>query len=91
MLEAKRYVVSGRVQGVGFRFFAHEAAVREGLTGWVRNQPDRTVEIVAQGDAESLLRFEMAVRRGPAGARVEDVAVDREPVTASFTRFQIEP
>jgi acylphosphatase len=91
MLEAKRYVVSGRVQGVGFPFISHEAAVREGLTGWVRNHPNRTVEIVAQGDAESLLRFEMALRRGPAGARVEDVIVDREPVTASFTHFQNEP
>jgi acylphosphatase len=91
MLEAKRYVVSGRVQGVGFRFFVHDRAVHENLTGWVRNQPNRTVEVVAQGDAESLLRFEMALRRGPAGARVDDVAVDREPVTASFTTFQIEP
>jgi acylphosphatase len=91
MLTAKRYVVSGFVQGVGFRYFARDAAVREGLTGWARNQPNRTVEIVAQGDAEGLLRFEMALRRGPAGARIDDVLVDQEPVTASFTTFQIEP
>lgn len=91
MLRARRYVVSGRVQGVGFRFFVRDAALREGLTGWVRNQPDRTVELVAQGDAEALQRFEMALRGGPSGARIDDVSVESEPVTASLTTFFVEP
>jgi acylphosphatase len=70
---ARRILVSGRVQGVGFRFFTQAAAIREGLHGWVRNLPDGRVEISAEGEAEALDRFEHAVRHGPRGARVEDV------------------
>ena len=76
MRVARRYVVSGRVQGVGFRFFAEEAGRREGLRGWVRNLPDGRVEITAEGDTEALTRFEIAVRQGPRGARVDEVKVD---------------
>ena len=47
---ARRYLISGRVQGVGFRFFAESAAMREGLHGWVRNLPDGRVEIAAEGE-----------------------------------------
>ena len=64
---ARRIVVSGRVQGVGFRFFAQSAAVREGLHGWVRNLPDGRVEISAEGDAEALERFEHRVRMARPG------------------------
>ena len=84
MLTGRRYVVSGSVQGVGFRFFVRDAAFREGIRGWVRNREDGRVEIEAEGDAEALLRFETAVRRGPAGARVDDVSVD--PLAAGGTR-----
>jgi acylphosphatase len=73
---ARRYLVSGRVQGVGFRFFAEEAGRREGLRGWVRNLPDGRVEITAEGEPEAMARFEIAVRQGPRGARVDDVRVD---------------
>jgi acylphosphatase len=90
VLTGRRYVVSGRVQGVGFRFFVQEAAAREGLTGWVRNRPDRTVEIEAHGDAEAVLRFEMAVRRGPIGARIDDVLVEPAPPAAHYG-FSIDP
>jgi acylphosphatase len=76
MLVARRYVISGRVQGVGFRFFTEAAAAREGLRGWVRNLPDGRVEVVAEGDAEAVLRFEHQVRHGPPGARVEAVDMD---------------
>jgi acylphosphatase len=91
MLTGRRYVVSGRVQGVGFRFFARDAAAREGISGWVRNLPDRTVEIEAHGEHEALLRFEMAIRRGPHGARVEDVLVDPAPPSSDHPGFHIEP
>jgi acylphosphatase len=91
MVVGRRYVVSGRVQGVGFRFFVRDAAAREGIAGWVRNQDDGSVEIEAQGDAEALTRFEMAVRRGPRGARVDDVAVDLAPPSARRRTFTIEP
>ena len=76
MRVARRYLITGRVQGVGFRFFTEAAAAREGLHGWVRNLPDNRVEIVAEGDAEALQRFERHIRHGPPGARVEKVELD---------------
>ncbi len=91
MLTARRYVISGRVQGVGFRFFARDAARVEGIRGVVRNLDDGTVEIHAEGDAEAIIRFERAIRRGPRGARVEDVRVEPAPPAGSFSDFRIEP
>lgn len=91
MVTGRRYVVSGRVQGVGFRFFARDAAAREGISGWVRNLPDRTVEIEAHGEHEALLRFERAIRRGPAGSRVDDVLAEPAPPSAAHSGFRIEP
>ena len=75
MRVARRFVVSGRVQGVGFRWFAFDAARREGLHGYVTNNDDGTVEAVAEGEAESVDRFERALRRGPSKSRVEQVRV----------------
>ena len=75
----RRYLIRGRVQGVGFRYFTQTAAAREGLSGWVRNTPDGGVETAAEGDREALDRFERQLRHGPAGARVERVdAIDEE-------------
>ena len=71
-------MVSGRVQGVGFRYFVSEAALRDGLTGWVRNLPDGQVEARAEGDAEALDRLERHIRRGPPAARVVEVSVTDE-------------
>lgn len=83
MRVTRHYVVAGRVQGVGFRWFVVDAATREGLGGWVRNRADGLVEVVADGDAESLGRFEAALWQGPSRARVEDVQVsDSEPLGA---------
>jgi acylphosphatase len=90
MLRARRYLVSGRVQGVGFRFFTEEAAAREGLHGYVRNLPDGRVEIAAEGDAEALERFERHVRHGPPGARVERVDVDENMPDGRHTGFSIQ-
>jgi acylphosphatase len=75
MIIARRFRVSGRVQGVGFRWFAEEAAEREGLSGFVRNLADGTVEAEAEGDQDAVRRFEMALRQGPPAARVDDVDV----------------
>jgi acylphosphatase len=72
---ARRYFIRGRVQGVGFRYFTEASAGREGLDGWVRNLPDVRVEVAAEGEAESVERFERAIRHGPPGARVERVEV----------------
>ena len=61
MLVGRRYIVKGRVQRVGFRFFVEDAAAREGIQGYVRNRHDGSVEVVAEGEADAMQRFEMAV------------------------------
>jgi acylphosphatase len=79
MRVARRYLITGRVQGVGFRFFTQAAATREGVHGWVRNLSEglaEAVEAVAEGDAEAIERFERSIRQGPRGARVDRVEVD---------------
>jgi acylphosphatase len=89
MRVARRFLVSGRVQGVGFRFFTEAAASREGLHGWVRNRPDGSVEAWAEGDAAAVERFERALRHGPAGARVDQVEIDDEVPSGRETGFSI--
>jgi acylphosphatase len=89
MIVARRYVIGGRVQGVGFRYFTEAAAAREGILGWVRNTPDGQVEVSAEGDAEALERFERKLRHGPPGARVERVDVDDMAPTGRESGFSI--
>ena len=89
MLVGRRYVISGRVQRVGYRMFAAESAGREGISGYVRNQHDGTVEVVAEGDAEALERFERALRQGPRGGRVEDVVTTQIDPVGRFGTFTI--
>jgi len=73
-MESIHLEVSGRVQGVGFRWFVVERARRLQLAGWVRNRPDGKVEIAASGDAQALAAFESAVTSGPPGAQVQKVS-----------------
>ncbi|MFN2445710.1 MAG: acylphosphatase [Vicinamibacterales bacterium] len=73
MRVARRFLISGHVQGVGFRYFAQDAAAREGITGLVRNLDDGRVEAIAEGEAAAMERFERALHRGPSHARVNDV------------------
>jgi len=89
MRVARRYVISGRVQGVGFRYFTQDTAQREGVTGWVRNLPDGRVEALVEGEAEAVTRVERALRTGPRGARVDRVYVDEEDPTGSYTTFSV--
>ena len=70
---ARRYIVHGRVQGVGYRHFAWKSALGAGVCGSVFNRSDGTVEVVAEGTEEQLESFGAALREGPAFARVEDV------------------
>jgi acylphosphatase len=65
--------ISGRVQGVGFRYSAMDEARRLGVSGWVRNTHDGTVELVAEGDREQLQRLVTWCHVGPRGALVTDV------------------
>src|SRR5687768_15972286 len=84
MRVARRFVVSGRVQGVGFRYSTQDTARREGVTGWVRNLPDGRVEALAEGDAEAVTRVERALRTGQRGARVDRLYVDEEDTTGAY-------
>ena len=87
---ARRFVISGRVQGVGFRWFARDVAVREGVTGYVRNLPDGRVEALVEGDAESVTRVERLLRQGPPGARVQAVNAISEEPGGAYDDFSIE-
>jgi acylphosphatase len=83
--------VTGRVQGVGFRYFTRDAARADGVHGTVRNLDEGSVEIEVEGDAEAVLRFERTIRRGPVGSRVDDVRVDQSPPSGCFHDFRILP
>jgi len=89
MRVARRYLISGRVQGVGFRYFTEAAAAREGLQGWVTNLPDGRVEVSAEGEAEAIERFERQIGHGPPGARVGNVQVHDELPGHRQTGFNV--
>ena len=82
--------VEGRVQGVGFRYSCRDEGRRLGLRGWVRNESGGSVEVWAEGDAEKLERFLQWLNRGPPGARVDLVKVDRQPPCGAYRQFTIE-
>jgi acylphosphatase len=84
-------VVSGRVQGVGFRYFVQRAASEAGLTGWVRNLRDGRVELVAEGDDRSMLELTAALRRGPPSSFVSDLDAEWTAATGEFDDFGIRP
>jgi acylphosphatase len=89
MIVARRYMISGRVQGVGFRYFTQAAAGRENIHGWVRNLPDGRVEASAEGEADAVQRFEQALRHGPRGARVEQLEIEHTVPSGRDTGFTI--
>ena len=72
-MEARRYLVSGRVQEVGFRWFVQREADRLGLAGYVKNLRDGQVEVFAMGTAEHLAELHERLQQGPGSARVENV------------------
>lgn len=86
---ARRYIISGRVQGVGFRYFTGLLAEREAVHGWVRNTPDGRVEIAVEGEDGSIDRFERGIRQGPAGARVDHVEVETTTPSGRNSGFVI--
>ncbi|MBA3645340.1 MAG: acylphosphatase [Gemmatimonadaceae bacterium] len=71
--EVRRLIVRGKVQGVGFRWFVADEARRLGLSGWVRNNRDGTVELCALGSPDRLRALEALVTKGPSGAHVSNV------------------
>jgi len=89
-LQARRFVVRGRVQGVGFRWFVEREAHMLGIAGWVRNNADGTVEVLAQGTRDQLSGLRLRLREGPRAARVDDVEEsDARPVDGLIS-FRIE-
>ncbi|HUF07641.1 MAG TPA: acylphosphatase [Candidatus Binatia bacterium] len=82
--------ITGRVQGVGFRWWVRRQATALELSGWVMNGDDeRSVELVAEGPAVSLDELERFLHAGPSGARVEAVTVRRGPASGEFDGFAI--
>ena len=84
-----RLVVHGSVQGVGFRFAAREAASECSVTGWVRNLPDGSVEIVAAGSPDAVARMTAWAQRGPRHAAVDRVQVDTLAASEDLNAFEI--
>ena len=83
---ARRYFVSGTVQGVGFRYFAQDEAERLRLSGFVRNLRDGRVEVYAIGAAENLVRLHTLLERGPRGAMVRNVTEESAEIDPQFAQ-----
>jgi acylphosphatase len=88
--QTRRFVVRGRVQGVGFRWFVEAEAHRLGIAGWVRNNHDGSVEVLAQGSREQLAGLHASLRQGPRAARVDEVEVIEAKLISGLTAFRIE-
>jgi acylphosphatase len=82
-------IIEGYVQGVGFRAFAQDLAARAGLTGWVRNRWDSSVEVVAEGEQQILERFLTTLYRGPRSAQVTGVTPEWLDATGEFKGFTV--
>jgi len=88
--QARRFVVRGRVQGVGFRWFVEREAHILGIAGWVRNKPDGSVEVLAIGSRDQLTGLRSRLREGPRAARVDEVEEAEAKPIAGLTSFRIE-
>ncbi len=82
-------IVEGRVQGVGFRAFVEQSAQLLDLRGWVRNRWDDTVEVLAEGERQSLEQLLAGLRRGPRASNVTEVRFEWLPATGEFHYFSV--
>lgn len=89
MQERCHLIVSGRVQGVCFRMYVQTEAQRLQLTGWCKNNPDGTVEIVAEGEPDKLCQLRDRCKKGPPLARVVDVKANFSQASGRFSKFDI--
>ena len=89
-VEARTFLVRGRVQGVGFRWFVESEARSLGISGWVRNNSDSSVEVLAMGTHEQLAALRARLRQGPRAARVDDVQEFEAQPVAGLRTFRIE-
>jgi len=88
-MTARRWLVRGRVQGVGFRYFTQREAIALGVTGWVRNLDDGRVEVFGQGSEAEVDTLQGRLWQGPRWAEVRDVEVIEASLEASRTSFHI--
>ena len=88
--QARRFVVRGRVQGVGFRWFVEREAHMLKIAGWVRNNSDGTVEVLAQGTRDQLAGLRSRLHDGPRAARVDDVDESEAEPIQGLSSFRIE-
>jgi acylphosphatase len=88
--EARRYLVRGRVQGVGFRWFVEREAHLLGIAGWVRNNRDGSVDVMAQGTRDQLSGLHSRLREGPRASRVDAIEVSEATPTAGLGSFRIQ-
>ena len=89
-METRRYLVRGRVQGVGFRWFVEAEARTLGLAGWVRNNPDGCVEVLAVGSREQLVALRSRLQQGPRASRVDAVDESEAAPQPGLANFRIE-
>jgi acylphosphatase len=89
MKEQLHAIVRGRVQGVSFRHYTHQRAKELGLTGWVRNLPDGTVEVTAEGERETLEQLLGFLDTGPLGAHVVHVLKHWQPASDQYHDFDV--
>jgi acylphosphatase len=88
--QARRFIVRGRVQGVGFRWFVEREAHILGIAGWVRNNTDGSVEVLAQGNRDQICGSRGRLRAGPRAARVDDVEESEARPSPAMSSFRIE-
>jgi len=88
--QARCFLVRGRVQGVGFRWFVEREAHILGIAGWVRNRSDGTVEVLAMGTRDQLSGLRSRLREGPRAARVDDVEESEAQPVQGLNSFRIE-
>lgn len=85
----QHFIISGTVQGVGYRYNSQQHALKLGIKGWVRNLNSGQVEIIAEGNADTLSKLEQWLGIGPSYAQVTQVDVEHQPATAEFSTFSI--
>jgi acylphosphatase len=89
LMQARRFFVRGRVQGVGFRWFVEREAHILQIAGWVRNNPDGSVEVLAMGTGEQLSGLRTRLLEGPRAARVDDIEESDAELVAGLNSFQV--
>jgi acylphosphatase len=89
MTVARHYKIRGRVQGVGYRYFARRTAERLSIRGFVRNLPNGEVEVHAEADSETLQEFRAELERGPDSSRVSEIVETTTTITGRYSSFEI--